>query len=324
MMLSRVADAFFWMSRYLERAEHSARVLEVYMSLMLDSSADQAGQALLATLGTFDEPDGDDADPDAPKPPAVVSFEVGGVDSRHFDAVKACIAHSRENARQIREQITAEMWQQLNSMYLSLCLSGQQASSNPGAFMRSVIEGANLFHGVTEATLSHGGGYHYMELGRYLERATSTAEMLEECFAEVDAEATGDDSRVQYAEWGGLLRACAAYEAYCRFYTADIRPERLTEFLLLNAESPRSVRFAADRLEASLRAISRSLGRQATSRPERFAGRLRAALNYGMIDEIIEESLVRYVASIRKQCDQIHTAMYQTYITYPIESAIAR
>ena len=129
---------------------------------------------------------------------------------------------------------------------------------------------------------------------------------------------------MQYTEWVGLLRACAAYEAYCRVYTADLRPERLAEFLLLNAESPRSVRFAADRLEESLRAISRALGRQATSRPERFAGRLRAALNYGTIDEIIEDSLVRYVASIRRQCDQIHTAMYQTYITYPIESAIAR
>jgi len=323
MMLSRVADAFFWMSRYLERAEHSARVLEVYVSLTLDNSTGNAGRSLLAALGSpppDDEAGMDESlETDAPAPSLS-----GGVDSHHLEAIKTCIVNSRENARQIREQITAEMWQQLNSMYLSLCRSGSQSSSDPGDFIRAVIGGANLFQGVTNATLSHGGGYHYMELGRYLERATTTAEMLEVCFSESDGEPSADDPRMQYTEWVGLLRACAAYEAYCRFYTADLRPERLTEFLLLNAESPRSVRFAADRLEASLRAISRALGRQATSRPERFAGRLRAALNYGTIDEIIEDSLVRYVASIRKQCDQIHTAMYQTYITYPIESAIAR
>jgi uncharacterized alpha-E superfamily protein len=323
MMLSRVADAFFWMSRYLERAEHSARVLEVYVSLTLDNPTDTVGRTLLATLGTpaeGDEPLADEAVAPAPE----VWYGTGGVDPMHLEAIKSCIVNSRENARQIREQITAEMWQQINSMYLSLCRSGAQSPADPGDFMRAVIGGANLFQGVTNATLSHGGGYHYMELGRYLERATSTAEMLEECFADERSGVTPEDSRIQYAEWVGVLRACAAYEAYCRFYTADIRPERLAEFLLLNAESPRSVRFAADRLEESLREISRALGRQATSRPERFAGRLRAALNYGTIDEIIEHSLVRYVASIRKQCDQIHTAMSQTYITYSIESAIAR
>jgi uncharacterized alpha-E superfamily protein len=323
MMLSRVADAFFWMSRYLERAEHSARSLEVYVSLTLDSPTEDVGRSLLAALGALPEPEQEDGD-DGPRVPVVQTYAPGGFDTRHLETIKSHIEASRENARQIREQITAEMWRQINTMYLTLCRSGQSATADPGAFLRAVIEGANLFNGVTSATLSHGGGYHYMELGLYLERATSTAEMLEECFADPAPPSTAEESRLQYAEWVGLLRACAAYESYCRFYTADIRPERLTEFLLLNAESPRSVRFAADRLEASLRNISRGLGRQATSRPERFAGRLRAALNYGTIDEIIEDSLVRYVASIRKQCDQIHAAMYQTYITYPIESAIAR
>lgn len=316
MMLSRVADAFFWMSRYLERAEHSARALEVYTGLALDHPTGNVGRSLLAALGES----GGETEPEVDAP--VMTPEA--VTARHLDGVRACIVAARENARQIREEITAEMWQQLNSMYLALRVPGRAARTDPGHFLRGVIEGAHLFYGVTNATLSHGGGWHYMELGRYLERATSTASMLEESFSDEALESTGTDSPTQYGELVGLLRACAAYEAYCRFYTADIRAERLAEFLLLNAESPRSVRFAADRLEECLRAISRGLGRQATSRPERFAGRLRAALNYGTIDEILEGSLVRYVASIRKQCDQIHSALYQTYITYPIESAIAR
>ena len=145
--------------------------------------------------------------------------------------------------------------------------------------------------------------------------------MLEAYFAEPEDAPREDMIANRSAEGVGLLRACAAFEAYCRCYTADIQPERLAEFLLLNAEFPRSVRFAADRLEESLRAVARALGRQAT-RPERFAGRLRAALNFGTIDEIIDESLVGSLESIGRQCSQIHHAVYQTYITYPIEAAV--
>jgi uncharacterized alpha-E superfamily protein len=190
--------------------------------------------------------------------------------------------------------------------------------------MRSVIEGTHLFHGVTEATLTHGEGWHYMQLGRYIERATTTASMLEEYFPEPADDRVRAANIGEYAEWVGLLRACAAFEPYCRTYTADVTPERLIEFLLLNAECPRSVRFAADRIEDSLRAMARMHGREANGRPERFAGRLRAALNFGTIDEIMEGHLVRYVASVRKQCDQIHMALFQTYISYPIETALAR
>jgi uncharacterized alpha-E superfamily protein len=166
-----------------------------------------------------------------------------------------------------------------------------------------------------------------MELGRYLERAMTTASMLQAYFDEHGihgSHAQVTASRADYGAGVGLLRACAALEAYCRHYTADIRPERLAEFLLLNPEFPRSTRFAADRIEESLRAIARGLGRQANGRPERFAGRLRAALNYGTVDEILEDNVVRYLEHLRKQCAQIHGALYQTYITYPIETAIAR
>lgn len=312
MMLSRVADAFFWMSRYLERAEHSARVLEVHRSLILDDPTARVGESLLVALGS---PRSDDEDEEPPGPVQL--------DRWRQAAVRGSIVAARENARQIREQITAEMWQQLNTMYLGVRDSEHDELAEPGVFLRSVVEGAHLFHGVTDATLSHGSGWHCMELGRYVERATVTASLLEGCFEDGLVDADGAPLQ-RYVEWAGLLRACAAYESYCRFYTADIRPERLAEFLLLNAESPRSVRFAADRLEESLRALSRGLGRQATGRPERLAGRLRATLSFGTIDEIIADNLVRSVASIRKQCDQIHAALYQTYITYPIESAIAR
>ena len=305
-MLSRVADSFYWVRRYLERAEHSARVILVHQRLTLDDPTNVVGRRLLSAVG---------------EPP--VGFGTGGR-SPHQAGVAGCVAAARENARQIREHISSEMWEQLNSLYLAVRDAAHQEDGDTGSFMRSVIEGTHLFHGVTEATLTHGEGWHYMQLGRYIERATTTASMLEEYFPEPAGAAHGRTDIGEYAEWVGLLRACAAFEPYCRNYTADITPERLIEFLLLNAECPRSVRFAADRIEDSLRAIARMHGREANGRPERFAGRLRASLNFGTIDEIMEGHLVRYVASVRKQCDQIHMALFQTYISYPIETAIAR
>ena len=126
-----------------------------------------------------------------------------------------------------------------------------------------------------------------------------------------------------YVEWVGLLRSCAAFESYCRFYTADIRPERVAEFLLLNAECPRAVRFAIDRVEVSLRAIARQVGKTSAGRVDRLAGRLRASLDFTQIDEILADSLQSYVQGVRRQCEQVHTALYQSYIAYSTESAIA-
>lgn len=312
-MLSRVADGFYWMSRYLERAEHAARVIDVYLSLTLDGPADAGGRALLASIAT---PPGPDVRPQLS----------GRVDAAHLAAVADAVVRARENARQIREQISSDMWEQLNTLYLTVGSAGNAHMLDPGAFMRATVDKSHLFYGVTEATLSHGEGWHYMQLGRYLERTMTTASMLQQYFHDRAEAADGSPALTRDRESAGvgLLRACAALEAYCRHYTADIRSERLAEFLLLNAESPRSARFAADRMEDSLRAIARGMGRQAGGRPERFAGRLRAALNYGTIDEIIEDSVVRYVENVRKQCAQIHSALYQTYISYSIETAIAR
>jgi len=311
-MLSRVADSFYWMSRYLERAEHSARVLAVHASLTLDNPTERVGRSLIAAFDT--------GAPSDDGPSALVG---GGLDDRHRAVVIAAVVAARENARQIREQISTEMWEQLNSLYLDVRDNEPEGRLDPGLFLRMVVEGAHLFHGVTDGTLSHGEGWQHLQLGRYIERATATADMLEAYFAEPTDADGGQPAAARYVEWVGLLRACCAFEAYCRCYTADIRPERLAEFLLLNAEFPRSVRFAADRIEESLREIARALGQQAT-RPERFAGRLRAALNFGTIDEIIDDSLIGTLESIGRQCSQIHHAVYQTYITYSIEAAVSR
>jgi uncharacterized alpha-E superfamily protein len=123
-------------------------------------------------------------------------------------------------------------------------------------------------------------------------------------------------------EWVALLRSCSALEAYCRHYTADVRSERVAEFLLLNETFPRSVRFAAARLETALRAIARASGNGAGGRAERLAGRLRASLDYGQVDEILNDGPHAYLSGISRQCTQIHSALYQSYVSYPVDTAL--
>lgn len=325
-MLSRVADSFYWMSRYLERAEHSARVVDVYLGLTLDGDSDEAGQALLVSLGALAQSRAEAATRTGAAASGEDASAAERIDVRFLEVVVRSIVASRENARNIREKISGEMWEQLNRMYLLVREAEREKVWNeePGAIVRAVIEGAHLFHGITDSTLSHDEGWHYIQIGRFIERATTTAALLEARFGAPAPKGPGAAGVVEdYAEWVALLRACSAFEAYIRHYTADLRPERIAEFLLLNAEFPRSVRFVVDRVEDSLRAIARSLGRPSNGRPERFAGKLRAALNYSQIDEIMADNPLRYLESIRKQCDQVHTALYQTYITYSIEAAIA-
>jgi uncharacterized alpha-E superfamily protein len=123
-------------------------------------------------------------------------------------------------------------------------------------------------------------------------------------------------------EWVALLRSCSGLEAYSRYYTADVRPERVTEFLLLNEEFPRSVRFAAASIEGALLSLGRRSGRRAGGRVERLAGRLHASLDYGQVDEILSDNPHAYLTGISRQCSQIHGALYQAYISYQIESAM--
>ena len=133
---------------------------------------------------------------------------------------------------------------------------------------------------------------------------------------------TGDVLPANHIEWVGLLRSCAALEAYCRCYTAELRPDRIAEFLLLNLEFPRSVRFSAARVESALRIIAQLTERGAGGRAERLAGRLHASLDYGQVDEILGDDPHTYLESIGRFSAEIHTAVYQSYVMYPIESAL--
>lgn len=317
-MLSRVADSLYWMSRYLERAEHTARLVNVNLNLTLDRAPADAARhwgRLLASL------------PDPPTwqvrtAPDVV--ERATVDLANRESIAACVGAARENARQVREEISSEMWEEINRLYLAVQKRQPMDSewtAGTHEFLSATINGVHQIQGVTDATMTHGEGWHYIELGRYLERASATAALLDVQFREAPPDASGLPGVSEFVEWVGLLKSCCAFEAYCRHYTADVRPQRIAEFLVLNPEFPRSIHFAAARVQAALKAIAGLTGRT-NGRSERLAGRLLASLDYGQIDEIMEE-LPSYLQDIVRQAALINSAVHQQYIAYPIDIGLA-
>jgi uncharacterized alpha-E superfamily protein len=313
MLLSRVADTLYWISRYLERAEHTARVIDVRLDLGLDRVPDVHGWNFSRLYAAVRVP----VPAEAPSSPAAL-VESLMFDLSNRDSVMACVTAARDNARQVREEISSDMWEQVNALFLRLQQARREGtwSVRPHYLSRMVIDGVHLFQGVTEATLGHGEGWQYLQTGRFLERAGVTAALVDLHFD------TAVILPANHVEWVGLLRSCAALEAYCRCYTADLRPDRIAEFLLLNREFPRSVRFAAARVDSALRVISQMTGRGAGGRAERLAGRLHASLDYGQVDEILNDNPHAYLDGIGRYSAQIHTAVYQSYVMYPIESAL--
>jgi uncharacterized alpha-E superfamily protein len=311
-MLSRVSDSLYWMSRYLERAEHTARVMNVQLNLMLERGAgsdDRHWARVLKELGV-------ELAGDSPAPALAQSLIH---DTTSASSIVACVTAARENARQVREQISSEMWEQLNRLFHEVKRADEE-SGDVRDFLHAIKEGAHLFQGITDSTMTHGEGWQFIQAGRYLERTVAIAMLVGIHFQEFYVNRVSEPEPL---EWIGLLQSCTAFEAYCKAYTADLRPDRIAEFLVLNAIFPHSIRFSADALEGSLKQIGTETSKQRSARVERIAGRLQATLAFGQIDEIMASGLHSYLDTVRRQCTQVHSALYQTYINYPVEAALS-
>ncbi len=317
-MLSRVADSLYWMSRYLERAVHTARLIDVDLQLRLDQSPDAGSERWLGLLQALQVPAPEDGSLDAETLTHLLTL-----DRTNPSSIISCVAAARENLRQVREQCSSDMWEQLNRLFLQV---KSTASSEAGLldsyqFFRAVQDGAHLFQGVTDSTMSHGEGWHYIQLGRFVERTDAVARLIGAHFNRLPHPLDQAVESEEYLEWVALLKSCAAFQAYCKAHTAELRPLRVAEFLLLNPGFPHSVRFSVDMIHAALSAISELTERKA-EQPVRIAGRLRATLSFSQIDEIMASGANAFVDSIRWQCSQAHTAIHQIYFDYSVESAL--
>jgi uncharacterized alpha-E superfamily protein len=319
-LLSRVADSLYWTSRYLERAEHTVRIVDINLGLMLDKSQvslERRWQRVLAALGTPRDLEWKD---DVYSLVYTLCF-----DALQPGSVTACIFSARENARQIREEMSSEQWQRLNRLFhdISRLKPPSPSDTQLSEFLPALIDGVHLFQGVTDTTLSHGEGWQFLQVGRFLERASATAKLLDIYHRDVFSQTDESVDAYEYLEWIGLLRTCTAFEAYCKVYTADLTYERIIEFLLLDAEFPHSIRYSIDRLHQSLDAIQREGRGLHAAELMRVAGKLKSSLAYAQVSEILAADPGRYMRRILEECRQIHNLIYEVYIQYSVQTALA-
>ena len=317
-MLSRVADNLYWMSRYLERAEHTMRLLTVNLNMMLDQSpaeADERWQQLLESLAVNITPE-----------QAIDDYHIMQLvtfDQENRNSIISCIESARENARPVRELISSEMWEYLNQLYLQVRKSDIQTiwTDEPFAYFREIYDGLLLFQGVTDSTMNHSEGWQFIQAGRYIERATAVSNLIA-VHSPALKPCSPDEAAERYLHWVGILKSCTAFEAYVKIYSADVQPDLLTEFLLLNDDFPHAVYFSIGRLESALNAIAEATEKRKNIRVNRLVGRLRAMLGFTSIDEISDTDLRGFLSDVNLQCAQVHSAIQETYVTYPIETAL--
>lgn len=308
-MLSRVADSLYWMSRYFERADNCARVIAATHSLMLSRALVGTDQRWFRALSCMGMP------PDSFSEDPQVTMGRLAADPTNRSSIVACVAAARENASQVREEISAEMWEQLNRLFHEVGRFEIEAE-NDEAVMRlvaAVREGSFSFYGVTETTMSHGEGWRFVQLGKFSERACAVSMLLDAYFS--------TDTPADDLDWVALLASCAAFDSYCKVFTADLQPARIAKFLLVHPEFPYSVRYSVERMQESLTSIiAHSSGRQ-RARIERIIGRLYASLAYTPVSELLSGDLHTFLNGVLEQCRGLHAAVHETYIDYPIEVA---
>ena len=309
MMLARVADSLYWLGRYIERAEHLSRLSSVMLNATLDQT-DSGVQAVWIALSAVGEPE---------MSSAIGSFEAAEalvLDRSDSNSVVSSLALARENARQVRDQITTETWERLNLLYLKVTDDNAKREFADGSttFLHDVIADLHLFKGAADTTMSHGESWRFMMLGMYLERAQLVSRLLEVCFAQTPGRQIDD-----HVALVSLLRMACALEPYLRVYTAEIQPKHILEFLVFDEDFPRSIRFATSQIEGNLSALARRGEANDRSGPERIAGRLKARLEFADIHELETQGAGALLTTVVNECARIHEAIYETFVAYPLE-----
>lgn len=313
-MLSRVADSLYWMARYIERGEHTARLVAVKLESMVEQSRDEADAAWQRVVGALS------AEEFAPKThDAYTITHALAFNPRNPSSLVSSLRLARDNARQVREQLSTEVWEHLNKLYLRLQPVTTDAvwGHHPARTFREALEDFHMLEGVIYSTLSHNEGWYFLQLGRHIERAQLVSRVLDLHFRNV-----AGSTAPKYFDWLVLLKFCTAFEPYCKAYTAAIRPEKIAEFLIFDGEFPHSVRFSIDRVCDSLERVATSAPPARRASVERLAGRLRATVDFGQIEDLMSGAIVPFLADVTHQCEQIHDSVHLSYISYGAETVL--
>ncbi len=315
-MLSRVADSLYWLSRYVERAENTARILDVNLQVTLDS--EHAGpederldwQPILATLEDLTCFKKHFSEITAETVCEYVTFT-----RENPNSIWSCVGAARENARTVREYIASEMWERLNAFWLWLDspAAHQLCQSSGIDFYRAVVDYSHQFQGTTNATLTHGEGWHFIQLGKYLERADSSSRILDLKYHILLPHGERVGGAIDTVQWQAVLKSCSAFEAYRKLHPGQVAPWSVADFIILHDTFPRSIHFCVEAVDSALHRISGTDRSHYSNEAERLSGKLCGDLHYTTIGEVFRMGLHEYLDSIQGRLNEVSSAMHSLY-----------
>ena len=317
-MLSRTADHLFWMSRYTERAENTARILDVnYQTSLLPQSTEvaQAGWQGLLSISELKPAYAAKYDGDNINPIEVMDFMVR--DEKNPSSIISCLQNARENARAVRGSLTTEVWETQNQTYLEVIrmLRGKSAEfkRDPAQFFEWVKFRSHLSRGVTLGTMLQDESFHFLRMGTFLERADNTARLVDVKFHAVETALGGvneKDQEFDFYHWSAILRSVSGFEVYRKVYRDVIKPELVAELLILRPDMPRSLLGCLNEVMSNLAMV--------TSDPQsetlRRAGKLRADLQYSRIDEILATGLHAFLTQFLDRVNEIGASISREFL----------
>nr|WP_314539243.1 alpha-E domain-containing protein [uncultured Massilia sp.] len=289
-MLSRTADHLYWMARYTERAENTARMLDVALQTsMLPQSQHDTEQAWRAMLSISELREAYDARHGALDARSVLSFMVH--DAGNPSSIVSCLTAARENARAVRGVLTTEVWETHNATWIGL-RERAALDGDPGEFFEWVKYRCHLWRGVTFGTMLDDEAMVFIRLGTFLERADNTARLLDVKYHGAKDKSAPDATREvlsqrEFYYWAALLRSVAGFEIYRKVYRDAITPARVAELLMLRADMPRSLLACMEQVVANLKTVRNDVSRDT----ERLAGKMHAELQFARIEDILEAGL---------------------------------
>jgi uncharacterized alpha-E superfamily protein len=305
-MLSRTADHLFWMSRYTERAENTARMLDVnYQTSLLPQSAAVAQVGWQGLLSISELVPAYTTKHGEITPQSVMEFMVK--DGNNPSSIVSCLKAARENARAVRGSLTTEAWETQNQTWLEVnrMLRHGAFEQDPGQFFEWVKFRSHLSRGVTVGTMLMDEALHFMRLGTFLERADNTARLVDVKFHAVQSDffgaASEKDQEYDFYHWSAILRSVSGFEIYRKVYRDVIKPERVADLLILRPDMPRSLHASMNEVVANLMAVANDQ----SSETQRRAGKLRADLQYGNIDEILATGLHAFLTQFLDRVNEL-------------------
>jgi uncharacterized alpha-E superfamily protein len=310
-MLSRAADALYWMCRYAERAENVARFLDVSLQVSLDIP-DPHGDPWVGVVAATGDVEGFSARYDRPTRDTVVRFLT--VDTDSPNSIISCLRCARDNARSIRDSISSETWEQINKWYLAVreATAAGGVVEDPHDFLAAVKEASHLFVGVTYLTMTHGEGWHFGRLGRLVERADQTSRIVDAKQQLILVKPPEVGASLDEIHLSALLRSVSALEMY-RKKCGRIDHKSVIDFLMLDKLFPRSIRHCLDKAQRSLRAIMDTRPDMTTTLPERLLGRLAAEYEYATVEEILAEGLHPHLDGLQSKLNAVHAAIHENF-----------